>query len=274
MSMFIPLMQSVLKWGGLVWLLVGCATLPTLRPTPTVDFTLLAQRGVKQLATVFMSPTPNAGEQQATRLAATAPASLSNMTESVPSPTPYVGIFLGDAASNAGSLLNLTAFAPLAPPTATPAVDLTRCTIAPANDIFGERWMTNAEVVRSMGCPLEVITPFEGRSQVFQGGVMYYRPSGEFWVIVPNGRYWYLGVAPAIEQPPVSAPSGFLIPQFGFGAVWQGQEGVRDALGYALTEEVDASLAYQRFEGGTLFYDRSVDQLYVLVLAGVRVGPF
>lgn len=267
-------MQPVLKWGGIIWLLVGCATLPTLRPTPTVDFTVLAQRGVKQIATVHISPTPNLAEQQATRLASTAPVALHDGVAVVPSPTPYVGIFLGDAASIGGSILNLTAFAPIAPPTPTPAVDLARCAIAPAMDIFGERWMSNAEIVRSVGCPLEVITPFEGRSQVFQGGVMYYRPSGEFWVIVSGGRYWYLGVAPAVDQPPVNVPTGFLIPQFGFGAVWHGEEGVRDALGYALTEEVDASLAYQRFEGGTLFYDRSVDQLYVLLLGGITVGPF
>lgn len=274
MNMFMSWMQPALKWGMLVWFLVGCGSLPTLRTTPTADFAILAQRGAKQLATVYISPTPNVAEQQATRLASTVPVEANVLVAVVPSPTPYVGIFLGDAASIGGAILNITVLAPLAPPTPTPVVDLAQCAIAPANDIFGERWMTDAEVVRSLGCPLEVLTPFEGRSQVFQAGVMYYRSSGEFWVIVPAGRYWYLGVAPAVEQPPVGAPTGFLIPQFGFGAVWHGEEGVRDALGYALTEEVDASLAYQRFEGGTLFYDRSVDQLYVLLLAGVTVGPF
>ena len=122
MNMFMSWMQPALKWGMLVWFLVGCGSLPTLRTTPTADFAVLAQRGAKQLATVYISPTPNVAEQQATRLASTVPVEANVLVAVVPSPTPYVGIFLGDAASIGGAILNITVLAGIFTPTANVSV--------------------------------------------------------------------------------------------------------------------------------------------------------
>lgn len=60
-------------------------------PTPT------PVTPVKLLATVFVSPTPNAGEREATRLAQPAPTSTPVPTQ-IPPPTVYVGTFLGAGA--------------------------------------------------------------------------------------------------------------------------------------------------------------------------------
>jgi len=49
---------------------------------------------------------------------------------------------------------------------------------------------------------------------------------------------------------------------------------VRDALGYATTAEQDIGVNLQRFEGGTLFKDVTVGQVFVLLVDGRAFGPY
>jgi hypothetical protein len=72
----------------------------------------------------------------------------------------------------------------------------------------------------------------------------------------------------------VSAPPGLQIPRLGFGSVWFGINDVRETLGFARTDEQRASLAFQRFDNGTLFGDISSGLVYVLLSDGTAVGPF
>ena len=72
----------------------------------------------------------------------------------------------------------------------------------------------------------------------------------------------------------VTPPEGLKIPLLGFGAVWFGVDGVRDTLGFARTDEQPVKLAFQRFEGGTLFKDISSDSVFVLLPDGRAFGPF
>lgn len=257
---------------GLVFLLGACAPAPVL-PTPTADFAGQGAVAPKQLATVFISPTPNAAEQQATRLASSPTPDGAATDGATPTPTVYVGVFLGD---NPESLpvVNATRFAASGPPTITPV--FARCPLD-VDPIFGERWASEPLVDSSIGCPIEGVVPFGGTTQLFEDGVMYFRPTtGEIWAVVPGGpgRYWLVPQVPDVVQEPVSAPPGLQVPTLGFGAVWQSTPGVRDALGFAVTEEIEVNVFVQRFEGGTLLYDESTAQVFVLMINNDAFGPF
>ena len=76
--------------------------------------------------------------------------------------------------------------------------------------------------------------------------------------------------------PPVveAAPNGLRVPALGFGGVWSSIEGVKAAIGYAQTDEQQASLATQRFQGGTILVDFSSGQVFVFYGDSTLAGPF
>lgn len=251
-----------------LFVLVGCqSAAPAANPTPRTQ--------AKLLATVYISPTPNEAEQQATRLAVRPTLTAPPLTPEA-SPTVYVGVFLEPG-------VNPDAEMPIID--ATPVgsfADLTSAVMdceAQIDPVFGEAWMQNAEARRALGCPIEVLIPFTGSAQVFERGVMYYQPNGAIWAIAPGGAvgglYWTLPQPPAVDQStPISAPEGLKVPVLGFGAVWRGVPGVRDTLGFARLDEQPANLAYQRFEGGMLLADTTSGLVFVLVGASTAYGPY
>lgn len=231
----------------------------------------------KLLATVYISPTPNESEQQATRLAMrptlTAPAEVQNIE---PTPTIYVGVFLEPGAN---------------PDEEMPIIDATPVGMFPdlqsvevncenqIDEIFGDTWAQNADARSELGCPIEVLIPFDGTVQVFERGVMYFQPEGAIWAISPGGAvgglYWALPQAPAADQSElISPPEGLKVPTLGFGAVWRTVPGVRETLGFAQLDEQPAKIAYQRFEGGTLLADTTSGLVFVLVGSSTAYGPY
>ncbi len=109
---------------------------------------------------------------------------------------------------------------------------------------------------------------------------MLFIPGGEIWAIapaLPAGRYWYVPLAPPPQAESISAPEGLRVPVLGFGAVWSSIPGVRDALGFARTDESAASVLVQRFLGGALIQDVSVGQTFALLgsgASGAAYGPY
>jgi hypothetical protein len=231
----------------------------------------------KQLATVYMSPTPNTAELDATRLASR-PTATDVLPTAPPSATPYIGVFLGEAESASGEnlpIVNPALFedeAGFALPT-EPALS---CPVQ-SDAIFGENWRTDAAVAQALGCPTDVAIQFEGTFQLFERGVMYWRGAdGAIWAIAPGtaGRFWFVANARPAEDTPITAPEGLRVPTLGFGNVWRGVAGVQDALGFARTDEQAAAFTSQPFQGGTLLLDGSSGQVFALVGDGVAYGPY
>ncbi len=233
----------------------------------------------KLLATVFISPTPDAAQQQATRQASV-PTLTAAPPTAQPSATVYIGTFLepADDAADAPPMLDATQVFALIPglPTERPS----RCQIEP-DSRFGEGWRSDPAVDQAMACPVETAVDFNGVVQVFEHGVMYFQSNGPIWAIestndgFPN-RHWTITQAlPQVEgTPSVTAPDGLKVPAFGFGSIWFGVSGVRDTLGFARTDEQSVPLAFQRFEGGTLFLDAGGEVVFALLVDGTAYGPF
>ncbi|MBC7814062.1 MAG: hypothetical protein H7175_23110, partial [Burkholderiales bacterium] len=267
----LPLLMAVL--------LAACGT-----PTPVSPIAALPTNAPKLLATVFMSPTPGEAEQRATAFAERPTTTL--VPTQTTSPTPYIGVFLGevDALDDGGvPLVNSGLFdenvgSQLDIPTPVRPV----CTIEPEL-IFGTLWRDNDTARIALGCPTEPIQMFEGAIQVFENGVMYFRPTGDIWAIAPAGaqagQFWYAATAPEApaEEQAIIAPDGLRVPTLGFGAVWSAIAGVRDTLGFARTDESAVTAYWQRFEGGSLFRDDTSGQVFILVgigTSGEAYGPY
>lgn len=264
-----PRLSVLSVWTVLLGVLAACAP-SAVTPTPAA----LVASGLaqpKQLATVYISPTPNEAERQATRLASSPTPNLFPTPTLTPTATVYVGLFLGDSGINVPTIREIQEGAP---PTITPRPS--RCALTPDLETFGQGWQSNPIVVRGLGCPIEGTVPLSGSTQTFERGVMYGSSEGQLWAIStsPPARYWVLDTPPEVTLEEVNPPPGYFAPRLGFGAMWQGVDGLREALGFALFEEIRTALAYQRFEGGTLIYEGQSGQIFVLLVSGEAFGPY
>lgn len=239
--------------------------------TPSGDPTALP----KLLATVFLSPTPDAGQQQATRLALR-PTLTPQPTWTPLPPTPYVGVFLGEVQPDDGGAPLL--MQPPAAPTPNPIVLSRTCTVPP-DPVFGTEWNTTGRIAQTLACPIQQMFGFDAQAQVFERGVIYRRKdNGEIWGIAPGGqftgRYWYLALAPVANTAGFVAPGGLRVPSGDFGGLWAGVPGVSDALGFATTDPQDVQVQIQRFDGGTLLRDATVGQVFAFYNNGDAYGPY
>lgn len=261
--------------GLLLFLIAGCASLGDNQASAVS--TAVVQP--KILATLFLSPTPNDQEQEATRLAVRSepPTPIPTRT---PAPTAYIGVFVGDAGGvDSGIAVNNPASfeGTLAASQPTPNASGCLYTVDP---VFGTNWTTNTPAAADLGCAGEPASSYIGTQQIFERGVMYWIPSGEIWSVSPsggiNGRFWYVLQAPPLQEWTVPAPEGLRMPQQGFGAVWKAVDGVRQTLGFARTDEQAATLVIQRFDGGALIRDETAGQTFLLIGrdTGSAYGPY
>jgi hypothetical protein len=251
-----------------LFLLSACGT---ETPTPVA---LVPSVMPKLLATVEISPTPNQAEQEATR-GASPPTATNAPIAPTEQPTAYVGVFLGEAQGEDGGPVIEPSLLNNQPATATSSFNASLCSAIPPDEKLGTAWTADAAVVSRLGCPIEYMASYKGSLQIFERGVMYWRPTGEIWAVAPGDkRYWYVPVPP--PPPPVmdAAPNGLRVPALGFGGVWSSIEGVKAAIGYAQTDEQQASLATQRFQGGTILVDFSSGQVFVFYSDSTLAGPF
>jgi hypothetical protein len=263
-------------------LIPACLWVAACQPTgtPTVSVTLETPVEPKQLATVYMSPTPNAAEMEATRLASR-PTPTEPLPTALPSATPYIGVFLGEADTGSEEeglpIVNPALFGSAEESGFVLPTEVAVGCPVQSDAQFGESWKADPAVVQAMGCPADTAIQFNGTFQLFERGVMYWRgDNGAIWAVAPGttGRFWFVANARPAEETPITAPEGLRVPTLGFGNVWRGVQGVQEALGFARTDEQPASFTMQAFQGGTLLLDGSSGQVFALVGNGTAYGPY
>lgn len=266
---WIPLAHLVL--GMVVFLLVGCDSLSGTEPTQ-VEPLVVANR---PLATVYISPTPNAEQVHATRQASS-PTPTPATPNPTALPTEYIGVFIGEAEPIQGAIVDPDAFASISTPLA-PTVAPAECTTT-IDPVYATIWRTDALISQRLGCPIQLAIGFEGKVQVFTNGVMYQRDdTGELWAMLPDnisGQYFYYETQPDISTVGIDAPQGFFVPSDDFGGVWMSQEGLQDTIGFAQTPPLNINMGHQRFTGGTFFLDSTSGQIFALLADGTLYGPF
>lgn len=259
------------KWLLLVGIMIIISSCDSGQVPPQATAIVLN----KVLATVYISPTANAQQEQATRQASSA-----TPTPLTPTPTArataYIGIFIGEAEALDVALIDPDAFASISTPLA-PTVVPANCTIQ-VDPAYSSVWRTDGIINQRMGCPIQIGVGFFGEVQVFENGVMYrHTDTGEIWAIVPNSRggdYYYVDVPTNISTAGISAPVGMIVPADGFGGVWSSIPGLSTAIGFAQTPPLQIEMGYQRFSGGTFLLDDTSGQVFALVVDGTAFGPF
>lgn len=237
--------------------------------------------GAKLLVTVYISPTPDAAEWQAT-LRAQPPTATPEPATVEPTATPYIGVFLGEAggvddSSALAAIQQLQAQREAATPVPEP---ISRCPRQP-DEAFGTFWRSAGLAADQIGCPADAPVPYSGVSQLFERGVMYRTPDGELWAITPRGepegRFWYAAQPPAAAADSISPPAGLRAPGPRFSAFWQSDADLRSRLGFAQTDEVPTTFTVQHFQNGTLLLDNSAGQVWLLSgvsETGSALGPY
>lgn len=271
-----------MKVWSLITILVLCALLLIAACAPASNAVPTAPNPAndsKQIATLYISPTPNDADRAATRSASrpTAPPVL--IATVPPTPTVYIGVFMGDAAAGSSGV-------PIVDPSRyegtrvqVPTMSaMLPCPIA-VDVNFGVVWASDTSVMRSIGCPGEPATPYDGASQLFERGTMYSLPTNEFWAIAPaspRGQFWYFEVPPPDLPFPqnVVVPDGLRAPQGGFGTVWKAFADLREGIGFATFDQIETDMLYQRFDNGALLLDESSALVWVLVRGGDAYGPY
>lgn len=264
-----------MRWMKRVMLITLTLLLAACEAAVETTPTALPVAMVRPLATVFISPTPNAEQADATRQASS-PTPLPPTQTVIPTETPYIGIFVDEAVVDAG-FQNFTEplfqDAPLAEPTA----NLTVCAI-PIDGAYVPAWQTDSTVRRRMGCPIQQGFGFFGDTQLFESGVMYRRPENNtVWAIlssVGQGEYYVLENLPQLATVDIRPPAGLLLPTDEFADMWLTVEGLRGQIGFARAESNEVPLGVQRFENGTFLFDADAGQVYALIIDGTSYGPF
>lgn len=273
-----PVHAGTLTLLTLLFLCLLAACAPEEAPSSELQY---PQELPRRLATVFASPTPGEEDRRSTSVASRPTITLLPPTV-MPTPTVYIGVFLGDSSGGDGGGIENVAAEMFAGTLIAdvPTLSAPTCLI-PTDPIFGTAWASNPTITSALNCAAEPVTSYIGTTQVFENGVMYFIPSGEIWVIAPGsvtgGQYWYVSEAPPDQGWQVPPPEGLRMPTLGFGAVWKAIDGVRQTMGFARTDEQAASLGVQRFDGGALFLDSSAGQVFALIgtpSSGITYGPF
>jgi len=256
----------------LVLLLAACTgeTGSSATGTPIVEY--------KLLATLFLSPTPNEEQREATRLAvrAVTPTTIPTRT---PEATVYIGVFLGENESVLDPVIDPARYQGTLSAGILPTPLPINC-LYPTDAAFGTVWLTNESARAALRCAGEPAAPYIGTVQFFENGVMYWLPTGEIWTVAPGGasggQFWYVPIAPPDQGWTVPVPAGLRMPEFSFGALWRADESIRQSLGFARADESSISITVQRFEGGALLFDATSAQVFTLVGRenGVAYGPY
>ena len=156
------------------------------------------------------------------------------------------------------------------------------CTAA-VDQSFNNAYTQNPAVASILGCPLNAGYGLTLVGQTFERGQMFWRDTKEIYALPANNRYvkfidtWTEGMPES--DPAFSAPQGVSQPIRGFGLAWRSNEGVRNALGWAITSETAFLSYWQEFQGGFMFLADN-NRVYALVPdagnpnEGTYYGPF
>jgi hypothetical protein len=176
---------------------------------------------------------------------------------------------------------------PLAP---TPSDALTQTlTVQPAprlcchcpEGVFGAIWEADGAVREQLGSiwsasPHHPLVAFETdiAYQSFEHGAMVWAGIGVYGdprvhVFYPDGTFQaFQDTFDAAKDPTGGGeqpPTGFYEPVLGFGKVWREQPGVRDAVGWATSEETYGKGRDQMFEHGIMMWIGQRQETYVLM---------
>ncbi len=160
---------------------------------------------------------------------------------------------------------------------------------------FTPIWQNITEAQALMRCPIGQIQEFPGVYQGFEHGIMFWRELDKSIYIISElairqgqetDHWWRVDDTwtdgEPESDPGLQAPGGLRQPVRGFGKVWRGNAFIREALGWATTDEIGMATLWMEFEGGWMMTGPNQAPIYVLVpeenqsppySSGTHLGP-
>jgi hypothetical protein len=133
--------------------------------------------------------------------------------------------------------------------------------------------LSDLELDQALGCPRAESVTTPGAWEPFEHGLMLWRAdSNLIYGVGPNEAWFITGDRWVEGEDPYDAsiipPDGYYQPNRGFGKVWRERPGVRDALGWALTEETGLVAIIQEFTNGQVWHNPEQNRFMILYNTG------
>ena len=269
----------------------------TPRPTRTVPATWTPTPTLEPTATSSDTPVPPTATHTDTPVLSETPTVTPSLTITpTPSPTPTLTITPTVQPGALDSLAALARQATILPPTylaPLPTVDLfadsgtfptaapipnqavapapVSCPSPPTGN-FGALYVSAPDLSGLLGCPVGAEFQVISALQDYERGAMVYlagSPGTIYALDAVSGRFnrfndtWQSGVDP--ERGGETPPAGFIEPVRGFGKVWRDSPVVRQALGWAITQEAGNESRVLVFERGRMIYLPQRNETLVLI---------
>jgi hypothetical protein len=265
--------QNIAVFLSACWLAACTTAEATGRPFTVAD--AFATPG-KSLATLELSPTPT--------LAATLPPN--SVAIGAPTLDLPTSVALGIPTLPIGAPTTLAV-------SETPSSELVNCASQPPLP-FAAVWVNVPQARELMRCPAGSLELVTGVWQFFERGAMFWRQSDSSIFAIsdaaisdtkPTDSWWRIpdtwtsaegdDLSPGLDPPP-----GFIKPLRGFGKIWAANGFVRQALGWATSEEINTDSQWLTFEGGWMMAGPNSSPIYVMVSLdmttnanGYHLGP-
>ncbi len=286
-------MKHVVRWLIVliipILLVAACAT-PNSDNAPDSNAGLLIGEGAlpKRLVTVVFTATLPEGEIETPVPTFDVPTEFFEDEEPTFTPTAIVGIFVGTAVNGTpesapiapvvvqgGGFGDGGAVGPVGGFTPSIAGAGGACPI-PIASSFTDAYTRNSSALQALGCPTEAGQTINLVYQPFERGRMFWRNTGQIYVLQPNasivivGDSWQEGM-PASDDAYVPPSENLLQPVRGFGLVWRSNETIRNNIGWATQGESPIPSFWQSFNNGALFIGDN-GGIYAII-GSTYVGP-
>lgn len=261
---------------ALLLLLSACAEPRATGANEFVVADVFATPG-KSLATAELSPTPMASPPSA------------NPMPTTPAPTlPLPTVVVLDQPT-----LPIIAVGPSPTPANAPVAASTQISCASPPLPFAAVWQNIPQAQTMMRCPVGTPQPVGGVWQAFEHGVMFWRQSDHSIFIISSlairqgqttDKWWRIEdtwqTGEPESDPGLQPPAGMRQPIRGFGKVWRNNGFVREAVGWAVGDEIQLDSQWLTFEGGWMMAGPNNTPVYVMVpldalpyTNGLHLGP-
>jgi serine/threonine-protein kinase len=264
--------------------LLPIPTQPPARPSQwlrwawLIPATIIAALGLWQwlgpeaaapIASLNSSPTPTL-TVVSPLLPSPSPTSVPTQTPTwTPSPTLTPTLIPTSTPTSSPTVSPTPALAAALPPTDTPTTipSATPCPLLDAPEFTG--LLANENLREQLGCPRAAAGNTPSAWQSFERGAMLWRSDANLiYILEPDSRWRSLGdkwrEGDLDFDPNLVAPADLRQPVRGFGLVWREQPGVREELGWAVSEELGFIALLQEFAGGLIWQDAERGRFFIL----------
>lgn len=137
---------------------------------------------------------------------------------------------------------------------------------------FKDRLSRNSHLLSELGCSVGDVRETWAAEQRFQGGRMFWQDDNDtVYILYDSYNSYAIGTDRYIEGDPEDAcpqlgqaPAGLFKPVRGFNKQWCNNFYVREALDWALEDEVGYNAQWQQFEHGHVWQSRA-NHIYVFI---------